>query len=116
MRQCEVEVVRVLELRERNFMEWFGLLGTMLRSNTDAVSGSLMNRLRYVISQCAILEGIVNNARSTRTPPIAREWFEGEVQRGLFWWPPHNLATDQAVALAGEFDFTESEEGTGDDL
>jgi hypothetical protein len=109
------EALRVLELREASYVAWFAQLGTLLRSNTDAVAGTLMHRVRYVISQCAVLEGVINNSRSTRTPAIAREWFEREVNRGLFWWPPHNLASDQAVALAGEVDFTDSEAGSEDD-
>jgi hypothetical protein len=117
MRQCELDAVRVLHLREQSYMEWFQLLGTLIRSNTDAVPGSLLSRLRYVISNCAVLEGIARNARSAATPRGVRSWFETQVERGRFWFGPENLAADQTVAVAGELEFTDSDdEGSEEEL
>ena len=111
--RCEVETVRLGGVRMGRVTEWLEHVSTLLRSSTDAGQGSLLTRLKYTISQTAILEGVIRNSRSRVTPAAIREWVAGQVDLGHFWWGVHNLADDQQVPVAGEFDFTDSSEEEG---
>ena len=106
--RCEQSSVRLLDTRQQRVNDWLDNVSTLLRSNTNAVQGSLLSRLRTVISAAAILEGIERNARSVRTPAVIREWIAAQVNLGHFWFGVENLSDDQAEAVAGEYMYSDS--------
>ena len=97
MRQAEVEQLRIMHLHQGHMDAFLGHVGTFIRSNTDAVAGSLMSRVRHVVSGCAILEALIINSESHVTSHLVRNWVRNEVLNGLRWWGPNHLATDQAA-------------------
>ena len=113
---CEQTSVRLLNVQLGRLQEWLDRLGTLIRSNATVVEGSLMTRLRHVISASAILDGVERNSRSTRTPVAIREWIAAQMQWGRFFFGIDNLSDDQAVEVAGEYMWTDSEDEADEDI
>ena len=106
----EGESARALRLREVSFGQWFVELGALVRSNTDVAGGSLMSRMRRVISEAAVLEGMLLNVWHPATSAATREWISTEMDHCLRWWRHDRLSTDTPEEQEGEFNFTDSED------
>jgi len=114
---CEQVFVRRLNVELGQFQELLDRLGTLLRSNTSALAGSLTSRIRQVVSASAILDGLERNSREVRTPAAVREWFASQMQWGRFFFGVDNLSDDQPEAVVGEYIWTDSEvEGSDEDV
>ena len=110
MREAECDQLKAMHLREASMDAWLQSVATIVRSNTGVAPGSLMARLRSVVSCCAILEHILQNAESSVTPVQIRDWVRAVFRRGLGWYRPDRLADDVTAADVGEFLFTDSED------
>jgi len=106
---CEQVFVRRLNVELGQIRELLERFGTLLRSNTSALAGSLTSRIRQVISGAAIMEGIERNSRETRTPVVVREWVETQMRWGRFFFGTQNLSDDQPEPIEGEYLWTDSE-------
>ena len=92
MHAAEQERARALRTDIQYRDDWLERAATLIRSNTDVMGGSLMVRLRNVVSGWAVFHSVLHNlsARQPNLLPMIQE----EQRRAEFWFGPRNMAQD----------------------
>ena len=104
---------RVLRENVQYRDDWMHHAATIIRSNTDIQGGSLMTRLRNVVSGWAVFEAVLRGL-SARQPDLL-PMIQDEQRRADFWYGPRNIALDATQPeVDGEVIFSDSDEMSDD--